>query len=424
MFTSTSSRKRTNSFQKVKLPITHFRFRNTALLVVTLALMLTALIRGCKPDTEPDLDFVRSFANAPSKMKNWKQDDPKTRALLSQYKPHIYLASGSYLPVNFYQDYLPDCVVKSRAKNRVIYNQIDRQKLTQIQNDLDHYLDYQTSSSEVLTSTLSDITPTLYGRVYSDTLVTKKSKVSLIFLKYSLVFPYSGLPAKLTTFKSIGSRIIGNPRAWHELDIHGAIHIVLDGKTEEPIGVLLAQHNHHRFYMAGRDFEWPADKRIGIAISEFSNEPYLIENDKPLRYERTIGFPTDLEYLFGRTSNAPLGSGLDRVVNPSGNASEIELQLVLLSLDDPLYTAWINLGDRRKVLRFFDAWYMNGPPGIDFYTFPELKDLADLAAFSYINSDDDYFFELLETNFKSFSDYDLKPILAYQKERFLQKIVE
>ena len=62
-------------------------------------------------------------------MKNWNQYDLKTRTLLSEYSPRIHVAPGSYLPVNFYQDYLPDCVVKSRSKKRMIYNQIDRAQL-------------------------------------------------------------------------------------------------------------------------------------------------------------------------------------------------------------------------------------------------------------------------------------------------------
>ena len=69
----------------------------------------------------------------------------------------------------------------------------------------------------------------------------------------------------------MGSRLIGDPHGWHELDIHCAIHIILEGNTHQPLGVLLAQHNHHRIFLADLTAFWfidPKDKQFFILLEK------------------------------------------------------------------------------------------------------------------------------------------------------------
>ena len=264
--------------------------------------------------------------------------------------------------------------------------------------------------------------PEIYGRIYSDNLISGDLKIPLIFLKYSPVFPYSGLPAGIRGIKRLGSYLVGNPHGWHELDIHGAIHIVLDGYTHQPLVVLLAQHNHHRIYLAGKDFKWPDDNRISISFSQYSNEPYLLKDHSLYRLERTVGNPMNIAYLFGVTDKAPLGAGLDKIFSKKGGAREVSSKLVLLPLTDPLYKAWIPLGNIEKIWGIWKTWYRRGPPGIDFYTIGSLKNLADLTAFWFIDPNDQLFFTLLEENFRSFDDYDLTEVLIHQRHRLAKAL--
>jgi hypothetical protein len=373
---------------------------------------------GCRNEPIPEDSFVKQVMAFPSRMKEWDQKELATKLLLETYKPRVYIAPESYLPINFYQDYVPNCVVRSLKNRRgIVHDHIDKALLNRIKEDLDLYLDYGIPADEALTFTSERVTPTIYGRIYSDILESGGKRISLTFLKYSLVFPYSGLAAKTKAWKSFGSRIIGDPKAWHELDIHGAIHIILAGDDKRPIGVLLAQHNHHRVFLIGRDIEWPADNRISVSIAQYSNEPYLLPKTENVRLERVVGNPMHIEYLFGLSDRVPIDGGMDKVFSPDAGAREVSLQMELLPTDDALYTAWIPLGDRIKVFGFWETWYMRGPPGIDFYTLGPLKNLGDLMAFWFIDPKDRKFFELVKEHIRSIDDYNFQPILAHQKER-------
>jgi len=388
-------------------------------------MLLTFLVFNETGDAdELESQYVRSFVEHQNRMIAWNQDLSKTRRLLKKYKPRIFIAPGSYIPMNFYQDYLPKCNLRSvKAKGGIQSASPDRKLLKQIQYDSDKYLDYRLSPDKALALTLKDLRPTIYGRVYTDTLSSGDKSVSLVFLKYSLVYPYSGLPAEIGLLRSIGGAIIGNRKGFHELDIHGSIHIVLNEVGYKPVGVILAQHNHHRVFLAGKDFKWPSDDRVSISIAQYSNEPYLLPSGAPHRLEPATGDPMNVEFLFGKSNKIPLNGGYDKVFSVEGGAVEIPTDLELLPLNDPLYTAWIPLGNRRKILGLWESWYVRGPPGMDFYTLPELKNMSDLMAFWFIEPSDKTFFNLMKANARSLYDYDLRPVLQHQKIKLLDVLI-
>jgi len=381
------------------------------------------LVLGCSEGIDSEIAFIQDVVSSSSRMENGSQDSPDTLRLLEKFKPRIFMAPDGYIPISFYQDYLPQCVVRSRKNPHTVRHQhVSQAVLKDIQFSPNLYLDFRVSAQAARHLVVKDVHPEIYGRTYTDVLLTGNQKIPLVFLKYSLVFPYSGLPAEIGRMKRLGSRFIGDPHGWHELDIHGAIHIILEGNTHQPLGVLLAQHNHHRIYLAGKDFKWPDDNRVSISFSQYSNEPYLMKDDAPYRLERTVGNPMHLAYLFGVTAKAPLGAGLDKVFSKKGGAREVTVDLVLLPLDDPLYTAWIPMGNIEKIWGVWETWYRRGPPGIDFYTLGSLKNLADLTAFWFIDHKDQRFFTLIEENFHDFEDYDLTPVLIHQRQRLAQAL--
>jgi hypothetical protein len=375
-------------------------------------------VSGCISDQNIENKFEKAFVKYPSRMGEWNQDDPETRIILDKYKPRIYIAPDSYLPLNFYDDYIPQCIVRNTQNpGKELYPSLDRNLLNEIRFSTQVYLDYQVSPESALMFDDSSISPTVYGRVYTDVIKYDDNSINLIFLKYSLAFPFSGLPADTGFWKLLGSGIIGNPRGWHELDIHGAIHVILDEENMIPVGVILAQHNHHRVFLRGIDFDWPGDNHVSISFSQFSNEPYLLPVDEQTRTERTIGNPMHIEYLFGVNDDAPLTAGFDKIYSLKGGATEIAVKLELLPPDDALYTAWISMGDRLKIFGIWETWYMRGPPGIDFYTFPTLKNLGDLMTFWYVDPGDEQYFKLVKENIRSFDDFDITPVLAHQRKR-------
>ncbi len=403
--------------------MTHGKRWSGRLLPVMLLLLILFFFNKRGETDDLESKYIRSFVEYPNRMIEWNQDLLETRLLLEKYKPRIYIAPGSYKPMNFYQDYLTNCNLRSaKSKGGIQTVSPDRKLLKQIQYNTDKHLDYQLSPNQALALNIKDLQPTVYGRIYTDILTHGDNSISLIFLKYSLVYPYSGLPAKIGLIRGIASAIIGNQKGWHQLDIHGAIHVVLNGVTNEPIGLVLAQHNHHRVLLGGKDFIWPESKRVSISVAQYSNEPYLLPSGRSYFLEPASGNPINVDFLFGKSNKVPLNGGFDKVFSVEGGAVEIPTNLELLPLDDPLYTAWILLGDRRKVLGLWETWYMRGPPGINFYTFPELKNMADLMAFWLSEPSDKKFFNLMKEHVHSFSDYDLLPVLKHQKVKLLKAL--
>lgn len=367
-----------------------------------------------------DTGFVEAVQQASVRMTSWPQDTI-TRRLLERFKPRVYVSPRSYLPIGFYEDYLPKTVLKHES-GRVVSRQVSRERLNRYRNTTDHVLDYTVRPARARALTRSRVTPTLYGRVYADTLANGRDTVPLLFLKYSPVFPYSGLPDGISGWKEAGVWAMANPWGWHELDIHGAVHVVLHAPTRRPLGLLLAQHNHHRTWLRAMDFPWPDDDRVRVAFAVRSNEPYLITRRRGTRFEPTVGNPRNIPALFERTLFRPLSAGYDRILGPEDGARKVTTRLRLLPLEDPLYTSTMNLGDRLTLVGVRTTWFRAGPPGMDYYAHPSLINLADLLAFWNINRNDDRFFRRLADQPRDFETFDAAPLLRLQSRKTLREI--
>ena len=357
-------------------------------------------------------NFVDAFLSHPDRMERAAQNE-ETRELLEKYKPRIYVNKKSYLPVDFYMDYLPktqlkkDGMIASKISGRVT-----REELVKYSEKDGYFLDFKGDYRKYLKREV-EVNPAIYGRVYKD----KIGSESYIFLKYNLAFPYSGLPADISKGKKVVAGMLGKKMAWHQLDIHGAYHLVVRERDMKPIGVLINQHNHHKVYIIGKDYNLPKDGRGHVAIAQYSNEPYLWKGTEETI--RTAGDPRNIEYLFYRSEKVPLDGGRDYLGGVE-EMEETEVTLYQLPLDDPLYTSKISLGNKKKILFFFNLWYLNGPPGMDYYSYPELKNLGDLFSFWYIDPEDDDFFQYLSETRQSLKEFNIKKAFEYQRERMIE----
>jgi len=401
-----------------KLKIKHY----TILIIIMIVLLgLNTYIN--RPSS--DLDFETMILNADITMENISQEESIATELLERYMPRVYVAKDSYKPVDFYEQYVENSTLYSLDdKKTLIKTDVTKADLIENKDKKSYYLDYQVDYKSLLNSLedSTEIPSKVYGRVYRSTLESEDASVSLLYLKYSFAYPYSGLPEGTTWWKKAGAGLLGNPMTWHELDIHGAIHIVLYEDTLEPVGVILAQHNHHRVYLNKMDLDWPEDQRLPIIVAKFSNEPYLLTDGKE-RYERVVGNPMDIEFLFGLTDKEPLTAGYDCVPKVE-DTIEMDSELIQLPFDDPLYTSVMGLGDRKKILGVFRAWFMDGPPGMDFYAMPALLDLSNTLVFWYIDPEDETFKSLYESAELSFTNMDIEMLLDYQREKMVQNILE
>ncbi len=208
----------------------------------------------------------------------------------------------------------------------------------------------------------------------------------------------------------------------HELDIHGAIHIILNEK-KRPIVLLLAQHNNFRSYVPGTGaLTVPADNRLKICFALRSNEPYPCPAGKAPTRQRAVGDPSHISYVINGTGR-PFLSGKDIVFGSGAGARPVQYELKFLPDKDPLYVSWIPLGAKEKVL-FFKSYYRKGPPGMDLNTWQELKKYSDIMQFWYLRDGSAEDARFMSSALRSFMDVDFKRVLERNGRRLYNDIAD
>ncbi len=348
----------------------------------------------------------------------------KDKALLEKFRPRVFIAPKGEMPVDFYRFYLPNTVVRDE-NGSIIKKSPTRSTLKGIERNAGWYLDFVGEDSPCKDLGCAGYMATGYGRVYRERasfrLGSGTAKMPLIILKYNFAFPYSGIPAEVGTLKESLLGLFLDPARVHELDIHGAIHVILDEK-QVPLILLLAQHNYFRSYVFGDDIPpLPADNRARVCFALRSNEPYPCPMGKTPAVKRAVGNPVNIGYLINGT-HRPFLSGRDIVFGPGGGARPVTYRLTFLPRKDPLYVSWIPLGAKEKIL-FFSSYYRKGPPGMDMNTWPELKKYSDIMQFWYIRDGSPEDAALMQGAFRSFMDVDFERVLGYNGKRLYNKIL-
>jgi len=340
--------------------------------------------------------------------------------LSKRFIPRVFIAPGGLDPIDFYTDYLPHCVVRDQqAGGKIVRRKPTRKYLKTIERTYGLYLDYQ--GPENLESK-----PIAYARVYHESVPLERGsgvmKVKFTFIKYNFAFLQSGLPARLPLYKKALAWVAGDPEKWHELDIHGAVIVALiniNGKLT-PTALTLGQHNNFRTYLFGRDISLPEDGRPKVSFALRSNEPYPAPEGSEPQEQRAVGNPADYPYVLNG-GGWYLSSGVDLVYGPKSGAREIAPEIRNLPDRDPLYVSWISLGDRPKILGIFNSFYRDGPPGIDCFTWPELKEYSKTMMFWFVDDKDEKAARLFDQYLSDFDRAELKPILRYNSRRFSEE---
>lgn len=359
----------------------------------------------------------------------WSADDfgeettTQDQLLLKKFLPRIFITHGELMPLDFYKEYLPKTVLKN-SSGKIINKTISRQELKTIERKAGFYLDYQGELKKYQKPNTNHSLRVIYGRVFNQIMnppLKYKNDFAIEFkvLKYSLVFPASGLPKILTWYKNWGLSLLGNKNNWHELDIHGAIHILVEKKSLQPKILLLAQHNYFRSYAISKDILLPKDNRIAICIAQRSNEPYPCpKENKPLKF-RTVGNPDKFAFVLG--DKEPWFDGGYDLVQTRNKSVEVNGYLQFLPSRDPLYVSWIDLGDKQKLLGIIPTFFRDAPPGINMNTSPKIKEYTDIAKVWYFSENDSQQI-LLFNKMGGFFNPNVEPLLEYNGTRLWKAI--
>jgi len=354
------------------------------------------------------------------------------RMLLEKYRPRFILPPGGSYPMDFYRDYLPYTVLRSWPGKKVIAEDVTRDLLLEHRADRGVYLHFDTLRYrsdgmdlkwEDGRSADPERTPVVYGRVYRERVAFPEAgggseEHDFIFLKYNVVFATSGLPADLSFWSSFLLTLGGfDKEDWHALDNFVAAHVILDS-TEVPVAVVLAQHNHHRTCLIGKDIAAPTDGHLFFDIALRSNEIYPASDSPAAVNHRVIRWSLYLDYLLSG-ENGPALKGADMTWGKKAGGREFAYDLKVLSPCDPLYTSEILLGQPRPFMGI--SMGRDGPPGSDYYNVPKLLPMGNMLKFAYLHDDDLEDIAIVRRAIDRKSrivDYEV--ILEYGGRRFLE----
>jgi len=357
----------------------------------------------------------------------------KDLELLEKFRPRLILPPGGSFPIDFYRDYLPYTVMRSWPDKKVIALDVNRGLLQKHRGNRGAYLDFNTAQFRSDGMDLKwrdgsplpgpERTPVVYGRVYREKVSFPdsgggKEDYNLTFLKYNILFATSGLPAQLSPWSRFLLVLGGFDKDdWHVLDNFVAAHIVLDDKNTL-IAVVLAQHNHHRTYIIGRDIPSAADGRSALDIALRSNEIYpASDSAKPVRH-RVIRWSLYLDYLLSG-ENGPTLKGTDLTMGKNAGGEEFEYHLKVISPCNPLYTSEMILGQPRPFLGMYLG--RDGPPGSDYYNTPKLLPMGNMLKFAYLKDGDTKDIALVRKAIDRENDrVDIEMIMEHGGRRFLE----
>ena len=275
------------------------------------------------------------------------------RKLLARYMPRFYRAPDHALPVDFYRDYIANGALYA-GDGELISQDVSRDVLNRHLNDPTVEFVHRGAPAQRPPSVV-------YGRVDRAVVPDSGELEPFVMLTYHLVFRSSGLPAGVDGLKGLLLSIVSPLTDWHQLDHYTAATIILS-PSEQPIGMMLQQHNYTRTYLFGEQERLAPDQRVKIDIAERSNELYphrgAVEWRRAVRFADAAG----LRYLMGFGSK-PLLAAADRTVP----GDEVRYKLELLPHTDAFYQFAGYLGERRLLPG------RSGPPGAAYNTLPRLK---------------------------------------------------
>jgi len=401
-------------------------------------LLLFFLITGCDPNISTfSKDSVGLYERHTYSQKSWKNNDfgvfpsKDHQNLSKKYKPKLLFSPKGLAPIDFYIDYLPNTILVSTALDISIASP-SKLLLKSMERKMGMHLDLIEGLSWKSAEETEEIFIPLYGTIHEEilrpsALLSSKidTSIPVIILGYRLVFPYSGLPSVLKEPTNQILPLLGNPEKWHELDIHGAIFLIVEKGTKKPISVVLSQHNHFRSYVVGADIK-PITEEMPLCVSfSFrSNEPYICPDiliDQPVRFP-TSGNPSNFRYIF-QQSDEPIYGSYDLVFGEGSGGLELKSDLQVLSNRDPLLVSWIPLGEPKKLAGIIKSISRTGPPGMLINTWPGNPMISELAQIFYFLPDDQISLKISEDALESGVEYWQKVAMNSNGRNFWGKLL-
>lgn len=325
------------------------------------------------------------------------------QVLLERYRPRLYSPAGQPGPLDFYADYIANgCLQGSSTKLQDC--EVDQADLNAVRLDPNARFTHVPPDAPT--------TPVGYGAIYRGTVVLpglEPEQREWIFLRYNFTFARSGIAAGVKPWQAFILELAGDLHDWHQLDNYTAAVVALD-ENEQPMAVMLQQHNYMHTYLVGVDPAFPVDGPFAIDIAVRSNEFYP-HRATPKQHRAT-------DFLKGQTAAWLVGTGRRRLKDTLDHTApdqEVDYRLKFLPPADAFYVFVGRLGAKRSLPG------RDGPPGAIYYTLPALWRYEVALPMFYWQDEDTEFVELMQD--AKLAKFDPVDVLPVQRQRLTEAFV-
>jgi hypothetical protein len=339
---------------------------------------------------------------------------PELRELAVRYLPRLWVHPKSWQPIGF-EDYLAVSRLIRKNDHEVVADSPELQDLMSMnyEEQCAVYLD----ADEVKPRSPAP----LYIQVFRDENPTNPAE-NWIYIKYNLVFDWSGLAAEIGWLSRAGALLSGGGEdRWHRLDVHGAAILGFDPHHTLRL-LTLAQHNHQQTYLAGLDF--PADQKPMLVAAFRSNELYLDDGQSTPARHRVVPFLTDIAYLID-SAQKPFFWAIDVTYGRNSGGKEIELRPNFIEPGHPLADFAGLLGPPCRFIGLYIG--RDGPPGYNYYALPAYISLVHFACLGFWREGDQNLIQQLKPLIGNKSDMhatDWNAMVALMRQRLAAALLD
>ncbi len=334
------------------------------------------------------------------------------KELAERYAPRLWVHPRSWQPIDF-EDYLAKSKLIRKSDNKVLQIAPSASQIAKLAyaEQCALYLD----AAEIRPRNPAPI----YVQAFRDESPADPNE-KWLYLKYNLVFDWSGLAAEINWLARLGVWVSGGGAdRWHRLDVHLAAILAFDSQNR-PRLLTLAQHNHQQTFLP--DIDFPAGQRPHLVAAIRSNELYLDDGSRTPVWHRVVPFFSDVAFLID-PAEKPRFWARDVTYGRNAGGKEVALRPVFISPGHPLADfAGLLAPPRRLLGRYIGR---DGPPGFNYYAPPAYVSMVNFAARGYWREGDLELRNRLKILFRDkddFRDTDWPTMVALMRNRLAQAL--